>query len=443
MKLSDQSQRFFPVGMTFIAVTLIVLTSHEANAQLDFEAAPINYETAAESNRIAELAVRIEKGEVTLEYDKEHGYLKSLLAHLNVPISSQMLVYSKTSFQLRKISPRRPRAVYFNDDVYIGWVQRGDVIEISTADRELGGVFYTLSQDESEPPRFIRDRGQCLTCHASSRTATVPGHLVRSVHVDRSGEPFYGHRTFNTDHRSPITERWGGWYVSGTHGKQRHMGNVTLDKSDDEADLDREAGANVTDLDTLLHVAPYLSTTSDLVALMILEHQTQTHNQITWTAFETRSALHYDEIMNNALERPADYRSESATRRIESATEKLVDHLLFVDEYALEDPVKGTSGFAAEFAARGPFDEQGRSLRQLDLNQRLMKYPCSYLIYSEPFDHLPAPAKQAVYERLHRILTGVETDERYAHLTPSLRRDILDILRQTKHDLPDAWKTNG
>lgn len=443
MKLSDQPQLLVPVGFSVIAAALIVLTSSEVFAQLDFEAAPINYETAAESNKIAELADRIESGEVTLEFEKEHGYLRSLLEYLNVPVSSQMLVFSKTSFQLRKISPRRPRAVYFNDDVYIGWVQRGDVIEISTADRELGGVFYTLSQDDSEPPRFVRDRGQCLTCHASSRTAAVPGHLVRSVHVDRSGEPFYGRRTFNTDHRSPFDERWGGWYVSGTHGQLRHMGNIMLDKTADEEELDREVGANVTDLNKLFNVSPYLASTSDIVALMVLEHQSQTQNHITRAAFETRSALHYDEIMNNALERPADFQSDSAKRRIAAATEKLVDHLLFVDEFALESPVKGTSDFAAEFTARGPFDDQGRSLRELDLTHRLMKYPCSYLIYSEPFDNLPEPAKQAVYDRLYDILTGVESDERYANLTPSLRQDILGILRQTKHDLPDSWKAGG
>ncbi|MCA9027227.1 MAG: hypothetical protein KDA86_18610 [Planctomycetaceae bacterium] len=422
---------------------IVLFTSRESFAQLDFEGEPINYNTAPESNRIAELAARLESGEIELEYDKKHGYLPSLLEALDVPVSSQMLVFSKTSFQLRRISPRRPRALYFNDDVYIGWVQRGDVIEISTADRELGGVFYTLSQEESEQPRFIRDRGQCLTCHASSRTADVPGHFVRSVYADDDGEPLFGFGTFTTDDRSPFVERWGGWYVSGTHGKQRHMGNVMMESYEDEKAFDREAGANVTNLETLLNVSPYLTETSDIVSLMVLEHQSQTHNQITRTAFETRSALHYDSVMNKALDREADYRSDTTTRRIDSVADKLIDRLLFVGEFPLEAPVEGTSGFANDFVSRGPFDSQGRSLRELDLTHRLMKYPCSYLIYSQSFDGLPDVAKEVIYRRLHQILTGADNDERYAHLTPAIRKSILQILRETKNDLPDYWKGNG
>ncbi len=425
--------------LLWFCVAMLLLASRESFAQLDFESAPINYESAPVANRVADLAARVESGDVTLEYDDESGYLLSLLEFLDVPVSSQMLVFSKTSFQQRRISPRRPRALYFNDDVYVGWVQRGEVIELSTADRELGAVFYTVSQEESDQPRFVRDRGQCLTCHASSRTAAIPGHFVRSVYADRSGEPLFGLGTFTTDHRSPFEERWGGWYVSGTHGRQRHMGNVVMEDSDDPKTLDRQSGANVIDLDSLLNVSPYLTDTSDIVALMVLEHQTQTQNQITRTGFETRSALHYDTVMNKALDREDDYRSDTTTRRIESAVNKLVDHLLFVDEFPLEDSVVGTSEFATEFTARGPFDNQGRSLRQFDLTHRLMKYPCSYLIYSEPFDALPDPAKEEVYLRLHRILNGLESDERFDHLTPPVRKAILGILRETKDDLPDDW----
>ncbi len=422
-----------------LCVAVVVMATQDAFAQLDFEAAPINYESAPVANRVAELEERVASGEVTLNYDDDYGYLPSLLKYLDIPVSSQMLVFSKTSFQQQRISPRRPRALYFNDDVYIGWVQRGDIVEISTADRELGAIFYTVSQEKSETPRFVRDRGQCLTCHASSRTAAIPGHFVRSVYADREGEPLLGLGTFTTDHRSPLEERWGGWYVSGTHGRQRHMGNVVMEDSDDPKALDREAGANITDLDSLLNISPYLTGTSDIVALMVLEHQTQTQNQITRLGFETRSALHYDSVMNKALDREAEYRSDSTTRRIESAVDKLVDQMLFVGEVPLEDPIAGTSGFAADFTARGPFDSQGRSLREFDLTHRLMKYPCSHLIYSAPFEALPEPAKAEVYRRLHRILTGLESEERFKHLTPPLRMAILGILRETKDDLPEYW----
>ncbi|MGE3779498.1 MAG: hypothetical protein AB7F89_20080, partial [Pirellulaceae bacterium] len=245
-------------------------TEQPVVGQLMFEAAPIDYHEVGANDPVARLQKRLDAGEVTLAFDKWHGYLPAVLEQLQVPVSSQGLVFSQTSFQLRKISPSRPRAVYFCDDVYIGWCQYGDVVEVSAVDSQLGAVFYTLEQEESSRPRFVRDKGQCLTCHASSRTQGVPGHLVRSVFADRGGVPLLGSGTFTTDHTSAMAERWGGWYVSGTHGDQRHMGNVMVQNKRDPESLDREAGANVVDLSKLVDTTPYLSPHSDLVALMVL-----------------------------------------------------------------------------------------------------------------------------------------------------------------------------
>lgn len=433
---------FFGPALRAFCGTSIVLCAlacgpESAWAQLAFESPPIDYTKTATSDRVARLQEAMDRGDVKLRYDEAHGYLRSVLERLEVPISSQMLVFSKTSFQQRLISPARPRALYFNDDVHIGWVQGGEVIEVSAADPRQGAIFYTLRQEPGGEPRFVRDRGQCLTCHASSRTADVPGHLVRSVYPDRSGMPHFGSGTFTTDHRSPFKDRWGGWYVTGTHGSQRHMGNVIAGRGEE---LDTERGANTTDLSRLLDVSPYLVATSDIVALMVLEHQTQAHNLITRAGFETRVALEYDRAMNAALESPADERSESTTHRIESVGNKLVDYLLFVDEFPLQEPVRGTSQFAAQFEARGPFDSHGRSLRQLDLNRRLMKYPCSYLIYSAGFDALPDPVKEYTYRRLFDILTGKAEESGNARLSIDDRTAILDILRETKDDLPDYWR---
>ncbi|MEZ6117513.1 MAG: hypothetical protein R3C28_13205 [Pirellulaceae bacterium] len=410
-----------------------------AQAQLDFESEPINYETAPTTDRIFRLQQQLEKGEVQLQHDDQHGYLKSVLQQLEVPIASQVLVFSKTSFQLRQINPRTPRAVYFNDDVYVGFVQDGDVVELSVADPQQGGIFYTLSQEAAERPEVVRDRGQCISCHASSRTSGVPGHLVRSVYSSRSGQPFFGSGTYTSDHRSPLSERFGGWYVTGTHGRQRHMGNVLATNKDRPEELDVESGANVTCLDEIVDTKPYLSPHSDIVALMVLQHQSKMHNLITRANYETRSSLHYDTVMNKALDRPADYRSESSQRRIDSAAEKLVEYLLFAEEYALTDPIVGTSGFAEEFAAQGPFDSQGRSLRQFDLKTRMMKYPCSYLIYSESFDGLPREVKSVIYEKLHDVLSGKDNSEMYQHLSAQDRTAIKAILKETKPDLPSDW----
>ncbi len=422
-------------SFTFAPALLILLLPTLAWAQVEFEREPINYYQHPVTDPIARLQKALDAGKIKLEYDEERGYLPALLRALEIPQSSQMLVFSKTSFQLRKISPLRPRAIYFSDDVYIGWVQRGDVIEITAVDPQLGAVFYTLDQEKTDTPRFVRDRGQCTTCHALSRTQGVPGHLVRSVYPDRAGQPLLGSGTFTTDHRSPFEERWGGWYVSGTHGAMRHMGNVMVQDRNRPEALDREAGANVTDLQPLVNTSPYLEPTSDIVALMVLEHQTQMHNFLTLANYEARSAAHYDAVMNEAFGRPADHQTETTQRRIASAGEKLLQYLLFTDEFALTAPVQGVSKFAEEFAAAGPRDRQGRSLRDLDLERRLFKYPCSYLIYSDSFDALPASIKSYLTRRLLEVLKGEDRTPAFAHLSDVDRRNILEILQDTKPEL--------
>ncbi len=426
------------IALWHLTAMALILAAGPAAAQLQFESEPINYQDAPVHDRIAQLQQKVDKGEIQLSYEGRRGYLRDVLRLLEVPPSSQALVFSQTSFQLRKISPHRPRAVYFNDDTYVGWVQGGDVIEFAAVDPQQGAIFYTLDQQRVSQPKFLRDRGQCMTCHASSRTQGVPGLLIRSVYADADGRPQLGSGTFTTDHRSPFTQRWGGWYVSGTHGKLRHMGNcISRDRSNPEA-IDIESGANRTDLKELVDTTPYLKPTSDIVALMVMEHQTQMHNYITLANFETRHAQHYDRIMNKALGRPEDYQSESTGRRIVSAAEKLVRYMLLVDEFQLTSPVKGVSEFAAEFSSLGPRDSQDRSLRQLDLSSRLFKYPCSYLIYSDAFDSLPALVKQEVYRRLLEVLSGSDQDAQFEHLSSADRTAIREILTDTKPDFPSS-----
>ncbi|MCP4784803.1 MAG: hypothetical protein GY878_14710 [Fuerstiella sp.] len=403
--------------------------------QFDFERPPIDYHNAPAHDPIIRLQQQMDAGDVALEFDETHGYLPSLLKTLDVPVSSQVLVFSKTSLQIRHINPQQPRAIYFNDDVYIGNTRFGEVFEVSAVDPQLGGVFYTLNQSQTDKPRFVRDKGQCLTCHASSRTADVPGHLIRSVFPDRKGHPIIGSGTFTTDHTSPFTSRWGGWYVTGTHGSQRHMGNEIVASRIDPEKLDTDRGANVTDLSDIVNVKPYLSPHSDLVALMVLEHQAQMHNLIARASFETRVAEENDRVMNKMLDRDPGYRSDLTGRRINRVASRLVEYMLYCGEYRLTSPVVGTSGFAQEFPTRGPHDKSGRSLRDLDLKTRLMKYPCSYLIYSQAFDQLPLAAKQRVYQRLTAVLNGADESDTFAHLAQSDRQAILEILTETKPEL--------
>lgn len=425
-----------------LIVLSAALFTTRATAQLEFEREPINYSTASPQDRIARLQQELQRGEVTLEYDDRHGYLPALLEYLEVPTSSQTLVFSKTSLQRPQISPRLPRALYFSDDMYVGWVQRGDVIELSAVDPQLGAVFYTLDQRDRNVATIRRRTDSCLICHASTHTRRVPGHIMRSVFVDRTGLPRLSSGTFRTNDSSPLKERWGGWYVTGTHGEQRHMGNSITRGIRGPEDLDREAGANVTDLGRWFDTEPYLTPHSDLVALMVLGHQAAVHNQLTAANFSGRFAARDVAVMNKALDRPDDYESDSTKRRYASAAEKVVKALLMVGEHKLSDEVRGSSDFAEEFSSAGPFDKQGRSLRQLDLKTRLFRYPCSFLIYSKSFDHLPPRVLSMIYRRLFAVLTNQDNSEGFAHLTPTDRQAILEILRDTKEGLPKYWHDN-
>jgi hypothetical protein len=436
MLIRRRRERGWCEMVRFLAVGVVLLTVNVVHGQLDHEQEPILYSKSAATDPVAKLIDRIESGEVSLEWDATHGYLPSLMRQLDVPASSQTLVFSKTSLQISRITPRTPRAIYFNDDVYLGWVQRGAVVEISAADPQLGGTFYTLEQNSEGKPVLARETARCLQCHGSTHTRRVPGHIVRSVFSDAGGQPIYRLGTHLTDDTSPFAERWGGWYVTGTHGRQRHMGNCWITDEKVSEKLDVEAGANVTDLSTRIDVKPYLTPHSDIVALMVLEHQAMMHNVLTAANHSGRITARDAVIMNKALERPDDFESDSTSRRNASAAESVVKALLFCDSPSLVDPIRGTSSFADEFSARGPFDSKGRSLRQFDLQSRLFVYPCSFLIGSESFRQLPDGVKSRVWSRLDEILSGKDTSPKFAHLTADDRTSIREILCATCESCP-------
>ncbi|HEX7897432.1 MAG TPA: hypothetical protein VF950_06710 [Planctomycetota bacterium] len=385
-----------------------------------YEAPPVRYSATAAADPVAKL-------DVPLARDDDFGYLKSFLAALDIPASSQTLVFSKTSFQLRRISPRSPRALYFNDDVYVGWVRGGDVMEISAVDPQLGAVFYTLSQKDVDRPRPVRQTDACLQCHDSrGMSLGVPGHVVRSVYPAGDGTPQLSLGTFRTNYKSPFAERWGGWYVTGEHGAMRHLGNVTFPENPDVERL-AERGANVTDLSDRVDVEAYLAPTSDIVALLVLEHQTLVHNLITRANHETRVALVQCEDINRLCGDPPGTLTDGTRSRIRSNCEPLVEALFFSEEAPLTARVRGTSGFAEAFEKRGP-------LRKFDLQRRLFALPCSYLIYSKAFAGLPAVAKAYVAERMRDILLGRDASPAYAHLSAVDRAEILRVLRETHPD---------
>lgn len=417
----------------FLALPTLFTAANRQDQLQDSEA--IGYRRAESRDPVARLQRRINSGEVKLEYSEKNGYLESVLKALNVPVSSQGLVFSKTSFQLHRIMPSSPRAIYFNDELYVGWVRGGDVLELAAVDPKLGGVFYILDQEKTARPRFQRN-DECLQCHASNSTRNVPGFIVRSVYPDARGYPIAPLGGFVTTHTSPIKERWGGWYVSGTHGGERHMGNIRFEEKGTEYNPAELGTQNLTSLEPRFNTQNYLTPHSDIVALMVLEHQTQAHNLIAKLSYETRLALHNQQVMNEALQQSNDEMSDSTRRRIRHAAEDLVRYLLFAGEATWQTSISGPGSFAKEFVAQGPRDKQGRSLRDLDLKKKLFRYPCSYLIYSEAFDELPKPALDELYRQLWLALTGQTKDRELAATPAADRQAVLEILRQTKRNLP-------
>jgi len=380
---------------------------------------------------VARFAKKLETGQAKLDYANDGwGYLRSLLHQFGLNVDSQILVFSKTSFQSPKISPRTPRALYFNDQIALGYVQGGDVFELAGLDARQGVNFYTLDMQKADKPEFVR-RDECLQCHQGIATLGVPGILVTSVYPDADGMPAFRGAAMITDHRSSIEKRWGGWYVTGTHGSQHHLGNaVGHDRSRPEM-LDTRDTQNLLRLTGKFDTSKYLAPTSDIVALMTLEHQTRMTDLMIRVGWDARIAQQEGQNQNTL--------DDAARTRLDGEVEDLVTYMLFADEAKLWDPIEGVSTFTKTFPERGPRDPQGRSLRDFDLQKRMFKYPLSYMIYSPAFDAMPDVVRDRVYQRLFDVLSGKDQSDKFARLSADDRKAVLEIVRQTKPNLPAYW----
>ncbi len=419
------SARFF-LALSFAVIIVTALAAYDQTPAdltiLSIDHPAIQYSTAPSGDPVSRLDQRLASGKAKLEFRPGGlGYLPSLLENLGVNADSQMLVFSKTSVQAAKISPRNPRELFFSDDVMVGNVRGGDILELAALDPKQGFVFYTLDVEKSDKPRIIR-RDQCLQCHQGPATLGIPGIMVGSVYPDAMGMPASRMGNPVTDDRTPIEDRWGGWYVSGTHGGMHHRGNaVARDQAHPDL-LETQGTQNLTSLAKKFDATGYLSGVSDIVALMTLEHQTRMTNLMTRVSWDARIA----EPANLA--------------RIDSEVEALVTYMLFAEAAPLYDHVEGVSTFTKTFPQRGPRDKQGRSLRDFDLEKRLFRYPLSYMVYSDAFDAMPDTVRDRVYRRLYDVLTGKDQSPKFAKVSEDDRRNILAILRDTKPTLPAYWR---
>ncbi|MBL9137971.1 MAG: hypothetical protein JNK85_19045 [Verrucomicrobiales bacterium] len=430
------------LSLAFASMALLAAASPEARAQgtPDYELPPIDYSTRAPTNRITRLEARHAAARPNTLTDA--AFLRWLLTTNQVPVESQVLVFSKTSLQRDLIHPKQPRSIFFNDDLYIGWVP-GGLMEVTVTDPQLGMVFYKLdARNVGQPLRFERD-GDCLSCHGGSMTRNWPGLMVRSVYPDLRGEPITAAGGFLVTHETPIEDRWGGWYVTGRHGQSRHLGNAIAEPVPQGAEIDREAGANIDNLHRFFDTRPYLRAESDIVALMILEHQVMVHNRLCEGALRVRKWSHYQRQLQKEMGDPVTTEpTGTALRVIQSETERIVEALLFCDEAPLpHGGIQGNPDFPIAFTANRRPDAQGRSLKDLDLQSRLFRHRCSYLIHSEAFAALPPDLKRSVHRRLNEILSADTPPSRYRHLPAEERRAIHQILLATDLDYAATAET--
>ena len=367
---------------------------------------------------------KLASGEVQLRFAPKWGYLPALLDELDIPRSSQLLVFSKTSAQFRWITPQNPRAIYFNDETYVGWVPGASLLEISTATPDGGAAFYTLSQQPAMPPRLVADDGSCLQCHESHRTLGVPGHLTRSVYPAADGLPHFRHGTVNVDHSTPIAERWGGWFVTGRIG-MAHRGNAI---GPDGRFKEFATGSMARSPSRFFDPTKYLTPHSDVIAHLVLAHQTRVHNAIARAAIEAREAIRYQHEMERLFGEPSESVRASVKRRIERPAEALVRDLLLADEALLAGDLGGDSGFAEEFQRRGNRHSSGRSLRDLDLKSRLFRYRCSFLIESRAYKRLPERVLRYVEGRIAAILAGRDQSGYIGHFDVADRQTLKELI---------------
>ncbi len=388
---------------------------------VDLDHGGIRYGQEKSHGRVARLVEAVESGTRRLEWDGRFGWMPSLLQALEVSTNSQMLVFSKTSLQREHIHPHNPRAIYFNEDTYVGYIPGAPVMELSEVDGRLGGVFYTLDHKRTDRPLFKRV-DNCIECHASARTMGVPGHLVRSFETDANGIVDLSTGTDSVDDRTPLSERWGGWYVTGTHGSMTHRGN-RIGEDFARARKDPTIGGNRMRLDDLFPGERYPAPGSDIAALMVFEHQAHLHNFI--------ARLQYMSTQHLAAYGHVDY--------LNSPLETFVKALLFSGEAPLTSRVVSDPAFVKSFESAGRRDPDGRSLRTLDLGTRLFRVRCSFLIHSDAFAALPGPMKSRIYRRLGEVLSAATPPEGYTYLDDTERRTIREILAATLTDLPAGW----
>ncbi|WP_367873598.1 hypothetical protein [Luteolibacter sp. Populi] len=380
---------------------------------------PIRYSDTKPTDAVAKLAGALASGAKQVEGKTGLERLRFVLKELGIAEESQVLVFSKTSLQTALIHPRNPRALFYSEEAYVGYVPAG-AIEVIVQDPLLGDVFYVIEPGPADGLKIERDTSLCLSCHGTTRTEGIPGVQVRSVFPNAEGHPLLAMGTSHVNHDTPLAERWGGYYVTG-RSSEPHLGNRTFTEGGDG----QPKPSDLHDLRGVIDVSKYPRPTSDIVALMVLEHQCRMHNLLNAAALQYRRAFY----IGRAIDPDADPDQGSAGRVADGMAAKIVECLFFKDEAQPGDDLVGGEDFQTSFSARYPKTKAGDSLAEFHLYDRLFKNRCSYMIYSRAFQGLPVRVKQAVISGMKKVLSGEDTS--FAYLKESERKRIEGILGET------------
>ncbi len=401
-------------------ILFILPTMALAQLLYDRDYPAINYAGSETYDAASLLFEEIEAGRLQLEYRGERGYLESLLTLLNIDDSSQLLVFSKTARKSRFVTPETPRALYFNDEVYVGYIPDTNTLEIASMDPNLGPVFFDIPQDVESELELSRQTSRCLRCHdtMSNTGRGTPRFMTSSRLVDSNGEIASHEVSVIMQDSTPLNRRWGGWYVTGLHGEQETMGNLMFEgRATSVSEIDLQANGNKADLTEWVDTSPYLTGHSDIVALLVIQHQIEVQNTMTKASWDYRQLLTEEGTVS--------------TEKIAELALPVLEALFMKNEAPLMDQIQGLSGYTEYFQNLGPFDNSMRSLRDLDLKQRVFKYPLSYLIYSDAFAALPEALHSYLTDSMYQVLSADEDHVNYAHLDAATRAAILEIVEAT------------
>ena len=403
-----------------------------------FEEPPINYSATPTNDRATAISAKFQSRAMEIRSMPAKKRLQWLLAELGVPVESQIFVFSKTSLQRELINPEAPRVLYFSDEAYIGWSPTG-AFEVAVFDAKLGATFYVFEPHATKEEPLLARSGDCLLCH--SRHEHTPSLRTRSVFPDANGEPLSGSGSSNIAPSTPLAERWGGWYVTGTKAPFEHRGNLTGKKIDDFEGPAAQPTRNLLSLEGVVDTRRYLLKTSDVVPLLMHDHQVHVHNVLSKANQDARIALHRWPAMREILGLPKDAPPQGSCLVVfDSQAEKVLDALLCRDEAAWPaGGIQGDGVFAPAYAKTRKPDAKGRSLRDLDLQTRLFRYRCSPLIYSESFATLPKELHDIILLRLSSGLRAFPPSPSFGHLPDDERAAIHEILSATLPNLPVGW----